>query len=117
MLSVLMATTNSFFREEPEPKYRPCPDDDKKIQAYVSEANYYEVKCDYVLRKKFPGTIRLIVRLSNILSEMMIIIILIVQGVVLASQSPNLIFWGFLIFSFTLQTAVVSTIDINLAHL
>jgi hypothetical protein len=117
MLSVLMATTNSFFREEAEPLYRKSPQNETKMVCYASEADYYEAKCDYVLRKKFPGTIKLIVRLASISSEMMILIILIIQGVVLASQAPNLIFWGFLIFSFTLQTAVVSTIDINIEHL
>jgi hypothetical protein len=78
MLSVLMATTNSFFREEVDPKYRPSPEDEKKILPYVSEANFYEAKCDYVLRKKFPGSTRLLVRLASIFSEMMILIILIV---------------------------------------
>jgi hypothetical protein len=37
--------------------------------------------------------------------------------VVLASQSPNLIFWGFLVLAFTLQTAVVSTKEYNTEHL
>lgn len=48
-----------------------------------------------------------------IFSEMMIIIILIVQGFILVFQSPNLLYWGFLIFSLTLQTAVVSASEEN----
>jgi hypothetical protein len=46
-----------------------------------------------------------------IFSEMMILIILIVQGAIVAGQEPNIIFWGFLIFSFILQTSVVSITD------
>ena len=69
---------------------------------YASIAEYYEEKCDIVLRKKFPATARVIIRLSMIFSEMMIIGILIIQGLILVQQSPNLMFWGFLIFSLTL---------------
>jgi hypothetical protein len=43
-----------------------------------------------------------------IFSEIMIMGILILQGLVLAFQEPNLLYWGFLIFSLTLQAAVVS---------
>ena len=52
-----------------------------------------------------------------IFSEMMILIILIVQGAIVAGQEPNLIFWGFLSFSFTLQTSVVSITDNSKEHL
>ena len=71
-------------------------------------AEFYEDKCDFVLRKKFPSFARIIIRLRMIFSEMMIIGILIIQGFILVLQPPNLMFWGFLIFSLTLQTAVVS---------
>ena len=40
-------------------------------------SDYYEEKCDFVLRKKFPSCARILIRLRMIFSEMMIIGILI----------------------------------------
>lgn len=64
--------------------------------------DYYEDKNAFVLRKKFPSLAKLIIRITMIFSEMMIISILITQGFILVLQPPNLMFWGFLIFSLTL---------------
>jgi len=68
------------------------------------------------LTKKFPFLAKIFIRVSMIFSEIMIMGILILQGLVLALQEPNLLYWGFLIFSLTLQTAVVSATveDLNL---
>lgn len=52
-----------------------------------------------------------------IFSEIMILAILIVQGFILAFQDANLMYWGFLIFSLTLQTAVVSASEEKLSLL
>ena len=50
---------------------------------YPSMSDYYEDKCDFVLRKKFPACARILIRLRMIFSEMMIIGILIIQGFIL----------------------------------
>lgn len=48
-----------------------------EMQEYSSTADYYETKNDYVLRKKFPISAKVINMFSLIVSEMMIIFILI----------------------------------------
>jgi hypothetical protein len=101
-LQVLMALVNDFFRASPSGPYKAHALDGSGEQSYYSMADYYEEKCDFVLRKKFPGSARLLIRVRIIFSEMMIIVILITQGFILVLQPPNLMFWGFLIFSLTL---------------
>jgi len=56
---------------------KPAFEDDRKEVEYLSTAEYYEAKCDFVLRKKFPTTSKFILRIVYIFSEMMILIILI----------------------------------------
>jgi hypothetical protein len=107
ILQVMMVSVNNMFISDKVFKQKSI-ENPSIIRDYTSASEYFEEKCDFVLRKKFPATARVIIRLQMIFSEMMIIFILIIQGFILVSQEPNLMFWGFLIFSLTLQTAVVS---------
>lgn len=100
MLQVLMTTVNKFFL--PGIVKEKSLENPAVKKNYPSLGEYYEEKCDIVLRKKFPATGRILIRLRMIFSEMMIILILITQGFILVSQPANLLFWGFLIFSLTL---------------
>lgn len=111
MVQVLMTTVNKFFL--PGIVKEKSLENPSVYKNYLSLGDYYEEKCDLVLRKKFPTTARFLIRLRMIFSEMMIILILITQGFILVTQNPNLLFWGFLIFSLTLQTAVVSATEEN----
>jgi hypothetical protein len=110
-LYVFMATINYCFRKDKSIKRQSFENDE--IVEYGSSAEYYESKCDHVLRKKFPGTSKVLNRIVYIFSNMMILIILIIQGFILAFQQPNVLFWGFLILSLTLQRVVVSAGDQN----
>jgi len=99
-----MAFVNGFLSANPIEigPYKANSIDGSGEREYDSMADYYEERCDFVLRKKFPGSARLLIRVRIIFSEMMIISILITQGFILVLQPPNLMFWGFLIFSLTL---------------
>jgi hypothetical protein len=101
-----MTTINKFFL--PGIVKEKSLENPSVYKNYLSLGEYYEEKCDLVLRKKFPRAARLLIQLRMIFSEIMIILILITQGFILVNQTANLLFWGFLIFSLTLQTAVVS---------
>jgi len=72
------------------------------------DANYYEGQIGKILTKKFPILSKLFIRVGVILSDMLILTILIVQSMILAFQSPNLMYWLFLILSLVLQAVVVS---------
>ena len=101
VLYILMAAVNSCFKKDREIKRHSFENPDKET-IYESTAAYYEAKCDFVLRKKFPWTAKILNRIVYICTEMMILIILIIQGFILAFQPPSFLFWGFLIFSLTL---------------
>lgn len=88
-------------------------DNDTEMIEYASTAEYFEAKCDFILRKKFPSTSKFLNRIIYIFSEMMILIILLAQGFILAFQPPSVLFWGFLILSLTLQRVIVSAGDEN----
>jgi hypothetical protein len=107
-----MGNVNRAYRRD-KPKIEPDFDNNKKMVEYGSTAEFYEAKCDYVLRKKFPTTTKILNAIVFICSEMMILIILIVQGFILAFQPPSILFWGFLALSLTLQRIVVSAGDEN----
>jgi hypothetical protein len=74
----------------------------------VKDADYYEKKISQELTKKFPTFAKIFIRISVILSEMMILFILIVQTLILALQQANLMYWGFLVLSLILQAYVIS---------
>ena len=82
-----------------------------KTIVHRSVADYYEEKCKANLRKKFPYWTKIVNRILYIISEMMIIIILLTMGVILTIQTPNMLFWGSLILSLTLQYVVVCATD------
>lgn len=77
-----MYTVNKFFMPGKPHRARSLENPNIKIE-YPSMAEYYEDKCDLVLRKKFPSFAKVLIRLRMIFSEMMIIIILITQGFIL----------------------------------
>lgn len=112
MTQILLYTVNKFFMTG-KPHRAKSLENPSIVIEYSSLAEYYENKCDFVLRKKFPYLAKVIIRLRMIFSEIMIIGILITQGLILVTQPPNIMFWGFLIFSLTLQTAVVSASEEN----
>jgi len=112
MTQILMYTVNKFFMPGKAHRAKSLENPSITVE-YPSLGEYYEDKCDYVLRKKFPSFAKVLIRVRMIFSEMMIIAILITQGFILVLQPPNLMFWGFLIFSLTLQTAVVSASEEN----
>jgi hypothetical protein len=70
-----MATINYSFRYDKK-LTKPSFEDETKEIEYLSTAEFYEAKCDYVLRKKFPTTSKIILRVVYIFSEMMILLIL-----------------------------------------
>ena len=76
MTQVLLYTVNKFFMSG-KPHRTKSLDNPLVTVEYPSMAEYYEDKCDFVLRKKFPALARVIIRLRMIFSEMMIISILI----------------------------------------
>jgi hypothetical protein len=78
-----MQTINRCFRRD-KIIIRPDFDNEKVMVEYGSTAEYYESKVDFILRKKFPKTSKFLNRIFYICSEMMIIIILIIQGFILA---------------------------------
>lgn len=101
--NLLMSTVNSFFSREKEATViRKSIENPNHTVRYWSVAEYYEDKCDYVLKMKFPTLAKFFIKLTMIFSEIMIIAILIIQGLILAFQQPNILLWGFLIFSLTL---------------
>ena len=91
-----------MYVKEEKKLEKPNPDDINHKLTFNSHAEYYEAVCDSVLRKKFPKTSKFINRITQIFSQMMIIIILMIQGVMVVSEPPSIFFWGFLIFSLTL---------------
>ncbi len=95
-----MYTINYCFRKDK--KIMRQSFESEEIVEYGSSAEYYESKCDFVLRKKFPSTSKFLNRIVYIFSNMMILFILILQGFILAFQPPSILFWGFLILSLTL---------------
>ncbi len=84
MLFVFITTVNKFF-ELRKVKLRSIENPNLKID-YNSVADYYEAKCDYILKIKFPKLAKILIKLQMIFSEMMILIILIVQGLILVVQ-------------------------------
>lgn len=70
-----MTTVNKFFL--PEETWEKSLENPLVKKKYNSLGEYYEEKCDLVLRKKFPATGRFIIKLRMIFSEMIIILILI----------------------------------------
>lgn len=54
---------NNLFKKD-EPMKRKSPDDAKIEIVYNSTSEYYEAKTDSVLRKKFPGTSKVLNRVS-----------------------------------------------------
>jgi hypothetical protein len=84
MLSVLMSTINNFFVED-KIVVEKSFEDEKQTSTFASTSAYYEAKCDYILQRKFPSSARFLIRIGMIFSEMMILIILIVQGGIVAS--------------------------------
>ena len=111
ILCVFITTINMMFAKGTPVNKKSLHDN--KIKYYPTSADYYEDKCDFILKKKFPSLAKVMIRVSMIFSEMMILVILIIQGLILATQQPNIMYWGFLIFSLTLQTAVVSASEEN----
>ena len=76
---------------------------------FLSTADFYEDKIDEVLRKKFPRTIRCISRVSYIISEFMIIIILMIQLLLLSTVAPiSIFFWIINILTLLIMTAIIT---------
>lgn len=71
-----MVSINNLFVSDKTYKQKSI-ENPNVIKEYNSIAEYYEEKNDFVLRKKFPGTARVLIRLTMIFSEMTIIAILI----------------------------------------
>ena len=95
--------------------YITSKDKNKKAEAqhtqestHEKDAAYYEGQISKILTKKFPILSKIFIRVGVILSDMLILAILIVQSMILAFQSPNLMYWLFLILSLVLQAVVVS---------
>jgi hypothetical protein len=108
----MMTSINYCFRRDKKLLKQSFDDPDKMIE-YMSTADYYEAKCDYVLRRKFPKSAKILNRIKQIFSQMMIITILMLQGIILALQKPSLFFWGMLIFSLSLQSVVINSSSDN----
>jgi hypothetical protein len=77
-----MATINYCFRKDK--KIMRQSFDNEEIVEYASLAEFYESKCDFVLRRKFPSSSKFLNRIVYIFSNAMILIILILQGFILA---------------------------------
>lgn len=78
----MITTTNDFFRKDKTFKKKSFENDAISV-TYHSTAEYYEDKCDFILKKKFPSLTKWLIRIQMIFSEMMFLIILIVQGLIL----------------------------------
>ena len=72
-----MVSINGMFVPGEKPYTARSYESNQKKEFY-SVADFFEEKCDFVLRKKFPSSARFLIRLQMIFSEMMIISILIV---------------------------------------
>lgn len=83
MLHVLMSTVNSFFKKDKN-FTKPSFENPNIIVKYESTGEFYEDKCDYVLKIKFPKFAKFLIRITMIFSEIMILAILIIQGFILA---------------------------------
>ena len=80
---VFLTNINNCFRKEDYKIKRRSPENASELVEYESIADYYEAKNDFVLRKKFPTTAKILNMFVYIISEMMIIFILIAQGMIL----------------------------------
>lgn len=78
MACVFLTTINKFYRKDKRQKVAPAFENPSKKVTYDSTSEYYEAKCDFVLRIKFPNLAKILVKIQMIFSEMMIIAILIV---------------------------------------
>ena len=83
MLHVLMSTVNSFFKKD-KTFMKPSFENPNIIVKYESSGEFFEEKCDHILKIKFPNLAKFLIKLSMIFSEVMIIAILIIQGFILA---------------------------------
>ena len=72
-----MGFINFMFCKDKKFK-RADPSDPKHIIEYEATADYYEAKCDAVLRKKFPATSKFLNRITQIFSMFIIVIILMI---------------------------------------
>jgi hypothetical protein len=82
LLYVELGNINIAFRKDKKVYKHPFEGGDQLIE-YASTAEYYEAKCDFVLRKKFPKTSRFVNKIIYISSEIMIMMILVLQGMIL----------------------------------
>ena len=104
MLFVFMKNINNLFKTN-EYQKKKAERKGKKVKAsnmVEKDADYYEDKIEKILTKKFPFIAKIFIRVKVSLGEMMNLTILIVQSLTLAFQEPNIMYWGFLIFSLVL---------------
>ncbi len=60
---IFMYFINNLYKIDKSIK-RQSPEDPNRIIEYKSTSEYYEAKCDSVLRKKFPGTSKILNRIT-----------------------------------------------------
>lgn len=81
MVYIILTSVNSFFRYDKSIYKKDKQTGEQK--KFKSTADFYEDKCDTVIRRKYPETVKLLSKIVSILSEFMIMFILIVQGIIL----------------------------------
>lgn len=100
-------TANRLFKKEKDAFYDDSYDGRNTRKLYHSKAEVAEAKLDHKFTQNLPSISKMGIRIRIFLSEIMILMILILQSLILVFQEPNLLYWGFMIFSLTLQAAVV----------
>lgn len=109
-LFVFMKNINNLFKTNEYQKKKAARKgrELKTTNLVEKDADFYEDKIQKILTKKFPFLAKIFIRIKVSLGEMMNLSILIVQSLTLAFQKPNIMYWGFLIFSLILQAVVIS---------
>jgi hypothetical protein len=100
LLNFALYTVNRFFKADRKTEGYKCREFNG--EKFTSAGEYYEAVNDFTLTIKFPRLAKIFIRVRMMLSEIMIMLILILQSLTLVFQDPNILYWFFLMFSLAL---------------